>query len=238
MKKKIDIFKHIRRKKEEEESLGKWVVPTEWKAITLGQYQEIERLHEKEGDIDIRDILAVLCGKTKDEVYALPMAFLDTMLEMLSFLREAPDMGTPSNSVIIDGERYSINIFEKVKTGEYISADNIIRSDKHNYAAVLAIMCRKDGEVYDSKFEAEVFEDRMRMYENTPVTTLLPLVGFFLALWAGRQMSIQASTQMLQAERFIVPNTGSSGLLGLCRRLSLKWRMRNLRKLNASGRDT
>lgn len=230
MKKKIDIFKRIKCKAEEQENLGQWTVPTSWDAVTLKQYQEIERLHEKEGDIDIRDILAVLCGKTKDEVYNLPMAFLDTMLEMLSFMSNAPDMGTPSNAVIIDGERYSINVFEKLRTGEYVSADNIIRSDKHNYAAVLAVMCRKDGESYDSKFEAEVFEDRMRMYERQPITVLLPLVGFFLTLLAGRQMSSQASTQLLQAEKFIVPNTGSSGLLGHFRRRYLRWRMRSLRK--------
>ena len=235
--KKINIFKKIRHRREEAEDLGRWVVPTTWEAITLKQYQEIERLHEA-GEIDVRDLLAVLCNKTRDEVYNLPLSFLEAMTGHLSFMREAPVIGSPSNEVTVNGERYFVNVFEKLRTGEYVSSDNILRSDKHNYAAVLAIMCRKEGEAYDPKFEAEKFEDRMRMFEQVPITELLPIVTFFLTLWAARQKSSRLSTEVEEAGRYIALNTGGSGLTGLYRRLCMNLRMRRLRRLNGSLRDT
>jgi hypothetical protein len=70
----------------------------------------------------------------------------------------------------------------QLKVGEYIAADTALKGDQHNYAAILAVLARKEGEIYDSKYENEVLEDRIKMWEGVPVTDVLPVVAFFLTL--------------------------------------------------------
>ena len=139
---------------EEYIDFGEWTTPKSWDDITLLQFQEIERLSEEQsGSTDIRDMLHILCNKTKDEVNELPMDFLDMILEKLSFMQEPIKEEKPINYITIDGEKYSVNFMEKLKFGEWVSADSIIKSDKHNYAALLAVICRKQGEIYDSSLK-------------------------------------------------------------------------------------
>ena len=173
-----------RKKKEEKNNnidLGSWTCPVRWSDITLKQFQDIQRYYaDKEKKVDVRDIVHILCGKTRDEVNLLPTEFLEKILEKLSFLSEEPVHQEPQSSIVIKGEKYVINIMEKLKAGEYIDTDTLIKQDKYNYAALFAILCRKEGEVYNDDFIANTLDDRIKMVEEQPVTNIFPLVSFFM----------------------------------------------------------
>lgn len=151
-------------------------MPTEWSDITLGQFQELERLEDKE---DIISVLGILTEKTRDEIMGYPSEILDRLMQCLDFMQEAP-VYTVTNEIEIDGETYSINTKEKLKVGEYLNADAALKNDPTDYASLLAIVCRKDDEVYDTDFEANKFNDRREMYLKAPITKVLPLTAFFL----------------------------------------------------------
>lgn len=172
-----------RKKKEEKNNnidLGSWTCPVRWSDITLKQFQDIQRYYaDKEKKVDVRDIVHILCGKTRDEVNLLPTEFLEKILEKLSFLSEEPVHQEPQSSIVIKGEKYVINIMEKLKAGEYIDTDTLIKQDKYNYAALFAILCRKEGEVYNDDFIANTLDERIKMFEEQPVTNIFPLVSFF-----------------------------------------------------------
>ena len=173
-----------RKKKEENNNninLGSWTCPVRWSDITLKQFQDIQRYYsDKEKKVDVRDIVHILCNKTRDEVNLLPTEFLEKILEKLSFLSEEPVHQEPQSSIVIKGEKYFINIMEKLKAGEYIDTDTLIKQDKYNYAALFAILCRKEGEVYNDDFIANKLDDRIKMFEEQPVTNIFPLVSFFM----------------------------------------------------------
>ena len=146
---------------------GEWVIPTSWHDITLDMFSDIERYYaDKDKKFDIREVLHILTGKSKDDINALPSDFLDMILNKLLFLNEKPDTGEPRNWIIVDGEKYIVNTFEKMKTGEYVSFDMAMKNDKHDYSSFMAILCRKQGEPYDSKYEAELFEERKTMMKH------------------------------------------------------------------------
>lgn len=211
---------------------GKWNVPTKWDDITLKIYQEIERYYEdKENEFDVREVLHILTNRDWDEINALPAEFLDTILTHLLFLTTTPEVGEASNKIIIDGETYVINIMEKLKLGEYVAVDNVIKADKHDYASILAILCRKEGEVYDSKFEAEVFEKRKEMFEKQPVTNILPIIGFFLNLYIISEKHSQLYSLVEEGINLTQQNIDSLEKIGVSKRLSLNWQMKKLRKL-------
>lgn len=172
-----------RKKKEENNNidLGSWTCPVRWSDITLKQFQDIQRYYaDKEKKVDVRDIVHILCNKTRDEVNLLPTEFLEKILENLSFLSEEPVHQEPQSSIVIKGEKYVINIMEKLKAGEYIDTDTLIKQDKYNYAALFAILCRKEGEIYNDDFIANTLDDRIKMFEEQPVTNIFPLVSFFM----------------------------------------------------------
>ena len=162
---------------------GEITVPSSWNDITLKKYQEIEAFYDESQDnFNVMDVLHIMIDKDIDYINSLPAEFLDIILDKLSFLTEKPDFGEPTNKITIDGELYTVHFENQLKVGEYIAADTILKNDKHNYAALLAILCRKDGELYDSKFENEVIEERIKLFEKQPVLKVMGLIQFFFSL--------------------------------------------------------
>lgn len=177
--------------KEIVKDFGNIICPTSWDDVTLAQYEKIERYYEdKVKKFNILDVIDIFIDKDKDYIMSLPSEFLEIILNKLSFLQNQPKIDKPDNKITINGETYIVNHQNKLKTGEYIATDTILKDDKHNYAAILAILCRKDGEKYDSMFENEVLEDRIKMFEEQPVTKILPIIAFFLNL----SMALNAPT--------------------------------------------
>lgn len=218
---------------------GSWNVPTKWEDISLKLYQEIERYYEgKDEKFDVRDVLNILTGKGEDEINALPAEFLDTILTHLIFLTTTPEVGEPTNKIVIDGEEYSINIMEKLKLGEYVAIDNVIKADKHDYASILAILCRKKDEIYDSKFEAEVFDKRKEMFEKQPVMKILPIISFFFSLYIMSERLSHLYSLAEEGINLIQQNIKNSEKIGVFKKLSLNSQMRKLKKSLRSIKST
>lgn len=210
---------------------GSISVPASWSDITLEKYQKIERFYEdKEDDFNVLDVLDILIDKDRDYISSLPAEFLDTILTHLVFIATTPEVGEATNKIKIDGEEYIINVMEKLKLGEYVAVDNIIKNDKHDYASILAVLCRKSGEVYDSRYEAEVFEKRKEMFEKQPVTKILPLIGFFLNLFIISERYSRLYSLVEEGISHIQQTIDNSQKIGVSKRLSLNWQMRKLRK--------
>ena len=215
---------------------GKWNVPTSWNQITLKQYQEIEAFYDntENKSFDVREVIHILCNKTIDEVNALPLEFLDDIMEKMSFLQTKVTEQEPTNTLTINGEKYVVNIQNKLKVGEYVAVDSIIKDDKHNYAAMLAILCRKEGELYDSKFENEILEDRVKMWEQQPITDVLRVISFFLQCYMISATPILLSSKIKEAIDHTRKDIETSHKNGEISKRSMKSAMKKLRKLEKS----
>lgn len=216
-------------------NLGNWKVPTSWDEITLRQFQDIEAYYnDKERKFDVRDVIHILTNKTIDEVNQLPVEALDTIFSKLAFMNEQPEVGEPTNKIELDGATYQINVMEKMKVGEYTAVDNVIKSDASNFAAILAVICRKEDEIFDSHYENEVLEERMRMFENAPITKVLPVMNYFIncyILSEGLSRLYSMVEEEISLTRQSIQDSVKSGELT---KLSSKWQMRKLKKLEKS----
>lgn len=214
---------------------GKWSCPKSWEELDLKTFQEIERYYSnKEKEFDIREVLHILCHRTLDEVNALPIEFAERLMKSLQWLTESPKYGEASPYIIINGEKYQVNVQEKLKTGEYISVDTTIKSDPHNYAAILAILCRKEGEVYDSKFENEVLPSRLEMFENAPMLECMKVISFFLNLWIVLNEHTQLYMTVKEALNLTRKHIETLHKNGEVSKLYMKLQMRKLKKLEKS----
>lgn len=217
---------------------GKWTVPTKWDDVTLEMFQKIEKYYSsKDKDFDVRDVLDIFTDHTRDEIDQLPINFTEKLMNELSFLKEQPNYGDASPKIEIDGEEYCINVMEKLKTGEYVAIDTILKSDPHDYISILAVLCRKNGEIYDSKFEAEVFEERQKLFAKQPIMKIMPLLSFFLSLFIVRMTHSQLYSEVEEGLNLIQQNIDNSENLGVFKRRSLNSQMKKLRKLLKSNKN-
>lgn len=218
--------------------LGKWTVANKWDDVTLEMFQKIEKYYsDKNKDFDVRDVLDIFTDHTRDEIDQLPINFTDKLLNELSFLKEQPKYGDASPKIEIDGEEYCINVMEKLKTGEYVAIDTILKSDPHDYISILAVLCRKNGEIYDSKFEAEMFEDRQKLFAKQPIMKIMPLIAFFFNLYILRMTHSQLYSEAEEGLNLIQQNIDNSENLGVFKRHSLNSQMKKLRKLLKSNKS-
>lgn len=216
---------------------GSITVPTSWEQITLGQFVKLMRLQEEENkeDVSLIDIMAVLTGTDKKYIYSLPSDFANTIMAHLLFLNK-PLKEEPKAEVIIDGNLYKINYMEKLKFGEYTDANTVMANDKFDYASLLAILCRREGEIYDDDYIAEHLDERIEMWNDQPITVVYPLVCFFLTLSVVSGKHLQHFTtdaeQVIDQSLTHIENSLKSGEV---KKFSLsyvkaRWKLRKLRK--------
>lgn len=176
--------------------LGQYNIPTKWEEVTLKQFQQILELEDKNDNLSI---LAIMLGKTKEEVQQLPSKVLTLFYQNLNFFKEEPKTES-DNKLTINDELYVINDKDNMKVGEYADFNEILQYDRNNYAYMLAILCRKEGEVYDDKFIAEKLNKRKEMFENIPVTEALKTVNFFFQKYISLKTNTMNYSTALKEE--------------------------------------
>lgn len=221
-----------------EKDFGEWKVPQSWDDLTLGKFQELERFYdgeeENERKFDVRDVLDLMTDRTKDEINELPIEFTDKLLRKMYWLHEQPQFGKPSNKITVDGVQYTVHNEQEMKFGEYVALDTALKGDKHNYAAMLAILCRKEGEIFDSKFENETLPSRIEFWKNVSVMKVMPIVSFFLELSSMSLQVSQLSLEIQEGINHILKHIETSKRNGVFSALFTKWQTRKLRKLQKS----
>ena len=216
---------------------GNITVPTSWNEVKLKDFITLMKLQEEENkeDVSLIDIMAVLTGTDKKYIYSLPSDFANTIMAHLLFLNK-PLKEEPKAEVIIDGNLYKINYMEKLKFGEYTDANTVMANDKFDYASLLAILCRREGEIYDDDYIAEHLDERTEMWNNQPITKVYPLVCFFLLLSTISGKHLQRyMTEGEQAIDQLLTHIEDSLKNGEHKKFSLnyvkaRWKLRKLRK--------
>ena len=211
---------------------GEVTIPERWEEVTLKQFTDLMRLEGEDGERDIRDVIAVLTDNDREWVSTLPVPFVERLMTKLTFLSKSPDT-TARNEIKIDGDRYSIKYNEDLTFGEYTDINTIVQQDATNYAAILAILCRRDNEEYNDQFTAHI-DERVKMWEKQPITDVIPLVAFFLARCSLSETCSQAyMTEAVEAAGQLVQATEHLLKSGECRKLPMKSRIKawwNIRK--------
>lgn len=120
-------------------------------------------------------------------------------MDKLNFLSE-PITNDINNTIDIDGERYIINYLEELKFGEFVDVQTVLDADRGNFPAILSIICRKEGEIYNDEYIAKLQPKRMEMFAKQPITKVYPIIGFFLNLSLLSVNNIQSFSENLKEQ--------------------------------------
>lgn len=164
--------------------LGKYKVAEKWEDVTLLQWQNYVRnaSSKEDNSVDIISTLETFSDIPRSVINQMPTDLFESVIGRLKWITEQPDQ-TPSQSVEISGETYTINVMEKLKVKEYLDLNTVIENDKFNYSMIFAILCRKQGEEYDEEFIADKLPDRLEMFEQMNCVDGMKLIAFFLTCW-------------------------------------------------------
>ena len=223
-----------RKKEEVIKNFGSIKIPTKWEEVTLGQFEQIMRLTGGENKrVDVMSLLSILTGQDEDYINSLPASFVETLMAHLIFLNDNPRTYDQTSSQIQVGKAfYSIDLLEELNCGEYVEVNEVVKNDPLDYSSILAILCRKDGELFDEDFAAHRYKERKEMFQQQPVTEILPLIGFFLKLFLLSKANSQGClTELESATNQLLQHTSNSASNGDGGKRSLSWRMRTTRKL-------
>ena len=165
-------------------NLGQYHVAEKWEDVTLLQWQNYVRnaSNNEDNSVDIISTLETFSDIPRSVINQMPTDLFEMVVERLKWIKETPDQ-TPSQSVVISGETYLINVMEKLKVREYLDLNTVIENDRFNYSMIFAILCRKQGEEYDEEFIADKLPDRLEMFENMNCVDGMKLLSFFLICW-------------------------------------------------------
>ena len=160
-----------------------------YRDLPLGKYLDIIRVCEQEdNEVDRKvAILAILSGKSEDDVLNLPLAKFTEYSAKAKFLeRECPDNLIPSVS-----RSYPIGGFvlipatdiRKITAAQYIDFKTFAEDREHNMVELLSCFLIPRGCDYADGYDIADVHRAIR--EELSVAECLALLAFFFRRWAG-----------------------------------------------------
>ena len=219
-------------------NLGQYHVAESWEDVKLLQWQNYVRnaSSKEDNSVDIISTLETFSDIPRSVINQMPTDLFESVIGRLKWITEQPDQ-TPSQSVEISGETYTINVMEKLKVKEYLDLNTVIENDKFNYSMIFAILCRKQGEEYDEEFIADKLPDRLEMFEQMNCVDGMKLISFFLTCWvvyethSRNSLVVQAIKEDAQK---LVKSIRSSLKPGICTTVLHLRQILTLRRLEKS----
>lgn len=159
---------------------------TTYEALTMGQYQDIDRITRGEGDeLDKQvAVLSILTGKDEGELLRLPLAEYTDIAARSAFLRR-PIEHTPA---VRDTYRLGAWVLRPVKdyrrltAGQYIDFQAFTR-DTLDYCGLLSVLMVPEGRTYGDGYDP--LEVRDVIAGTLPMPDGMALIAFFLNKYAA-----------------------------------------------------
>lgn len=206
-------------------------MPLSWNEISLNMFQEISKLYDNEKKPTIIDILSILTNIKKEELEQYPVEILNNIIQQAQYIQSTPT-NEVKNEIIIDGEKYYINYENELRFKEFVDSQTLLEGNNRDYASLLAILCRKQDELYTDEYIAKEFDKRVEMFNKQPITNILPVVNFFLNYWVVLEKTSKESLITIKEEaNKYLDNIESSLRSGIGKKRFSKSQMKKLQTL-------
>ena len=160
---------------------------TTYEALTMGQYQEIDRITRDPAREELETqvgILAILTGKTEPELLRLPLAEYTTLAGQSAFLRE------PLAQVPKVRREYECGPFKlrpakdytRLTTGQYIDFQGFTKNEL-DFCGLLSVLMVPAGKTYGEGYDP--LEVREAIRDHLPMPDGMALIAFFLRKYAA-----------------------------------------------------
>ena len=159
---------------------------TSYEALTLGEYMKIDGILRSDADdIDKQvGIIAILSGKSEDEVLTLPLPDYMAMVDKAEFLKRpytASRKTAKAKRFTIGGREYVPTLNPaKLTTAQYVDFQTFCKGGISQLPELLGVLLVPAGHAYNDGYDmADVLEDMKGM----PMPMGIDLGAFLLMRW-------------------------------------------------------
>ena len=159
------------------------IVPTEWKDITIAEYQkylELSRLKRKTKD---DEIIAMFCKVDKKILKKLKLKDKKTLIEKINKFVNSKNNIDLEKRIEFNGKKYGfIPNLSKITTGEYVDLEEYgsnINANLHRVMSVLYREIDKEAGKYYSVKPYDPNELEIDKFKNLPMSITLSALDFF-----------------------------------------------------------
>lgn len=153
-------------------------VPECWEDVQLADY---ERWFDFTADSKQKEVelISLISHIPLDTLSNLPLSFYTEVMEMVDFAFAGNEY-KPSNQILIDGEVYSIATKDELTLAQYVDVEATFEEEDNDskLSEILAIVCLKRNERYDSK----MLKEKKKMFQDLNMNQVFPLLAFFFAV--------------------------------------------------------
>lgn len=157
-----------------------------YEALTMGQYQEIDRITRAGGDdLEMQvAILSILTGKTEAELLRLPLPEYTALAGQSAFLRKPLEKvpKTRKEYALGDWRLRPCQDYRKLTTGQYIDFQGFTR-DTLDFCGLLSVLMVPAGKTYANGYDP--LEVRTAIADHLPMPDGMALIAFFLKQYAA-----------------------------------------------------
>lgn len=154
-------------------------IKNSWNQVTVNEFIQLEQLLQADIPESYRTshVVALLTGKSLDEIESLTAVAYTALARQLSFISEEPKYNELKDEYIINGHKYILKAdLTQISTAQYIDYQNYMKEEEKDVTKLLSCWLIPDGKEYGDGYDMKtVIEDMGEL----PLQDSLAICFFF-----------------------------------------------------------
>jgi len=162
------------------------IVPTDWKDITIAEYQRYLQLAKTKRKTKDDEIIAMFCKVDKDLIKKVKLKDKKVLVDKINKFVNSKNETSLEKRIKFKGKKYGfIPNLSKITTGEFVDIEEYGKDININLHRIMSVLYREvdreSGKYYSVKpYDPDELE--IDKFKNLPMSTTLSAIDFFFLL--------------------------------------------------------
>ena len=162
------------------------IVPTEWKDITIAEYQRYLQIAKSNRRTRDNEIISLFCKIDKEFIKKLKLKDKKVLVDKINKFVNSKNETSLEKRIKFNGKKYGfIPNLSKITTGEFVDIEEYGKDINKNLHRIMSVLYREidktSGKLYNVK-SYDPDEIEIDKFKTLPMSTTLSAIDFFFRL--------------------------------------------------------
>ena len=162
------------------------IVPTEWKDITIAEYQRYLQIAKSNRRTRDNEIISLFCKIDKELIKKLKLKDKKVLVDKINKFVNSKNETSLEKRIKFNGKKYGfIPNLSKITTGEFVDIEEYGKDINKNLHRIMSVLYREidktSGKLYNVK-SYDPDEIEIDKFKKLPMSTTLSAIDFFFRL--------------------------------------------------------
>ena len=162
------------------------IVPTEWKDITIAEYQRYLQIAKSNRRTRDNEIISLFCKIDKELIKKLKLKDKKILVDKINKFVNSKNETSLEKRIKFNGKKYGfIPNLSKITTGEFVDIEEYGKDINKNLHRIMSVLYREidktSGKLYNVK-SYDPDEIEIDKFKRLPMSTTLSAIDFFFRL--------------------------------------------------------